>query len=657
MGAVETVNILSVMMKRFLVICLLVVSAVLRSSAGNGDTVHVITHNKVLIQTDPSVGHTEYRGWGVFPAPSLSVRKIKLTMSYACPGGLHCGEWDYINAVYIRKKGGVNGDSMRTEIARFITPYGWSLSSKWQFSWDLDMTDYALLLRDSVEIEYVHTGYEAKADRGWLVTLDFQFEEGPPAMEAVKIEEAWNGWRAYGDDNNTFNSGVLPINVTVDTAADLVRMRLVQTGHGSDVNGCCEFMPTFRNVKADNVVVKRDTLWRECGNNALYPQAGTWVYARGNWCPGSVIDPLIVDMEMPSGSSHQVGFEMDPYSVSSASGNFTYGSQLIHYKAPTISNDATMVDIKIPSTKSIYGRMNPDCGNPKIRVKNNGKNDITSMTIAYGYSTAPYTWHGWKGVLKPQQEIDIQLGSYQVPSLTDSTFNVEISQTNGKNDGYAIDNKMTSYSKVPPVFPSSVIVYYRPNKNGDENECKITDAWGKVWYQKSWSGLSTSTIYRDTVRNLPGGCYNFTITDSQEDGIDFWANSSQVGSGALRLFSGVESKVLATVAGDFGSFNTVKFMVGNPTGVNEQFGRNTIDIKAYPNPGNGVCSLDLGEAGITEAAVVVMDMLGNNVYQTNYRESGDGVLRIDLSVYNAGLYLIQVNGKAGVQTVKWMLNK
>lgn len=645
-------------MKRLIVACLFVVMAIFRGTAGNGDTLHVVTHNRVLIQTDPSVGNTHYKAWGVFPAPSLSVRKVKLTMSYACPNGLHCGEWDYINAVYISKRGGENGDSMYTEIARFITPYGWSFSSTWKFSWELDVTDYALLLRDSVQIEYVHTGYEAKADRGWLVTLDFQFEEGPPAMEAVKIEEAWNGWRAYGDDNNTFNSGVPPINVAVDSAADLVRLRMVQSGHGSDANGCCEFMPTYRNIKADNVVVKRDTVWKECGNNPLYPQAGTWVYARGNWCPGAVIEPLIVDMEMPSGSAHQVGFEMDPYSVTSASGNFTYGSQLIHYKAPTISNDITMVDIKIPSTKYVYGRMNPDCGNPKIRVKNNGKNDITKLNISYGYASAPLTWHGWKGVIKPQQEIDIQLGSYQVPAAGDSVFNVNITATNGTYDGYDLDNKMTSYSKVPPVFPSSVIVYYRPNKNGSENVCTLKDAWGKVWYQKSWDGLSTSTVYRDTIRNLPTGCYNFTITDSNEDGIDFWANASQVGTGALRLFSGVESKVLATMNGDFGSFNTVKFMVGNPTGVNESMGSSALSVQAYPNPGKDVCSLNLSDAGIVDANITVTDIVGNCVYKTQYHEgNGNGILTIDLSAQNPGIYLIHLNTEEGVQTVKWMLHK
>ena len=28
-------------------------------------------------------------------------------------------------------------------------------------------------------------------------------------------------------------------------------------------------------------------IWRDdCGENPLYPQGGTWIYDRANWCPG-----------------------------------------------------------------------------------------------------------------------------------------------------------------------------------------------------------------------------------------------------------------------------------------------------------------------------------------------------------------------------------
>ena len=31
-------------------------------------------------------------------------------------------------------------------------------------------------------------------------------------------------------------------------------------------------------------------LWRpDCGQNPVYPQAGTWYFPRGGWCPGDVV--------------------------------------------------------------------------------------------------------------------------------------------------------------------------------------------------------------------------------------------------------------------------------------------------------------------------------------------------------------------------------
>ena len=139
------------------------------------DTIKVNTHNKVVIKTNPSVGHTYYSSWGTFPAKDVSYRKVYLYLEFGCAPGLRCGEWDYLNHIYIGKKGGVNGDSLHYELARFITPYGfyWNSSQNWKHGWIFDVTEFSDILHDSVQILYKHTGYESNTDRGWTVTLDF----------------------------------------------------------------------------------------------------------------------------------------------------------------------------------------------------------------------------------------------------------------------------------------------------------------------------------------------------------------------------------------------------------------------------------------------------------------------------------------------------
>ncbi len=46
----------------------------------------------------------------------------------------------------------VNEASQDYELARMLTPYGGAFAKSWQFGWEVDVTDFSLLLRDSVEI-------------------------------------------------------------------------------------------------------------------------------------------------------------------------------------------------------------------------------------------------------------------------------------------------------------------------------------------------------------------------------------------------------------------------------------------------------------------------------------------------------------------------
>src|SRR5688572_20749631 len=96
------------------------------ASAATGDTLTVVTHNDTLVVTNPATGNNPYRVWAVFPPDSIKYRKVILHLNYRCPPGLSCGEWDYIDNVYLRRMGGVNGDTANIEVTRFITPYGLS---------------------------------------------------------------------------------------------------------------------------------------------------------------------------------------------------------------------------------------------------------------------------------------------------------------------------------------------------------------------------------------------------------------------------------------------------------------------------------------------------------------------------------------------------
>ena len=69
------------------------------------------------------------------------------------------------------------------------------------------------------------------------------------------------------------------------------------------------------------------------------------------------------------------------------------------------------------------------------------------------------------------------------------------------------------------------------------------------------------------------------------------------------------------------------------------------DVLIYPNPSTGIYTIDLNE----DAQVEVYDMLGKVVYK---REAQEGKSTIDISNYQAGIYLLHVKSENGSVTKK-----
>ncbi len=360
---------------------------------------HVISHKQVKVITDPTKGSNSYPRWTEFPSKDVEYRRVVLYVTYQCPDGLKCGEWDYIDGVYLRRLGEEANPSSDIEIARMISPYGARFDSTWSFTWHVDITDYSLFLHDSVEVDFLHTGYESNTDRGWLITLDFAITEGPPPMKCLGFDSLWQGSIPYGDTARPIEQILAPRTFTSPENAAVARFRIVQTGHGmDDVENCAEFCNKYRRVLFDDQLVDQRSLWRECGTNPLYPQAGTWIFDRANWCPGEIVQPDLYDLATAPGQTHKIDIDMEPYiNNSKPTANYFIHSHLFHYSAPWAMNDASIAEIVIPSTLDEYSRLNPACANPLIVIKNNGSEILRSLTIGYGHGMPPQYSYQWTG--------------------------------------------------------------------------------------------------------------------------------------------------------------------------------------------------------------------------------------------------------------------
>jgi len=635
-------------MRNFIFLVLTTVSVHLL--AANGDTIFVKTHTDVHIETNPSVGNTKYPAWAKFPDASKTFNKVILKLTFQCPTGENCGEWDYLNYIYLRRTGGVSGVSKDIEISRYITPYGNSYTSTWKGDWLLDLTDFEGLLRDSVEIEYIHTGYETNNGRGWKINLEFQMIEGTPIREFIKVNELWNGQFSYGNANNPFDNQVTEKTVVLSNETQSTRLRLMQSGHSFDqYEGCAEFCSKLRTVKFDNAIVETKPVWRDnCGLNPTYPQAGTWIYDRGGWCPGDNVLPDAYDFTVMPGTSHSWDIDMQAFTNQDAAQNpnYVFAGYLIEYKAPNFTLDASIEQVLSPSQHFEHRRFNPICANPEIIIKNNGTTPLTKLTIIYGEkdgTKSTYVWTGNLGFLKSEK---VTLTEKVIWTKSQGDFEFEILNPNDGADEYSFNNKAYAKFVAPPSYEPNFIVVYKSNNAPGETQVYIKDENGNAVYSRTTA--TANQVYNDTV-NLSVGCYVLEVIDSDKDGINFWANND--GSGYIRFKRNGGPQVLRSFGADFGTSIIHHFTIGGTINVDEQK-LNDIDINIYPNPSEGIFNFNINGEFTESVTLTIYDATGKVVFEK--RGIKNNLYSENLSHLATGVYNAMITNSKIVATKKFV---
>jgi len=627
------------MTKLSILIFLIITICFSLSYSVTGDVIHIVTHDKELAITDPSKGENLYPRTALFPSVDTEYRKAVLNITYACPDSLHCGEWDYIDNVYLRLFDYKGADTLDIEIARMISPYGWWFDSLWSFSWDIDITEFAPLLHDSVEIIFRHSGYESNEDRGWLVTIDFELTEGRPSVKMLDFDTLWCGSFKYGDTADPFEGYFAPV-LLKHKEAMLAKMRIVQTGHGmDDYENCAEFCEKYRMIFLDSQLIDFREIWKQCGDNPLYPQAGTWIFDRANWCPGQIVDPDIYTFEITPDSSRELNIDMEPYTnPNKPTANYSISSYIFYYDKPWARNDVSIEKIIIPNDDDESSRINPSCRNPQIIIKNQGSDSLTSLTINYGTDDEMNSYH-WNGKLSTQDMTQITLPGAINDLSGKQVFSVALEKPNGEDDEYIYDNRMTSTVVIPPLFNNQFIMVMKTNKQAEENSYRLIDKDGRIINGRELGTLMPDSIYTDTFNLMPD-CYQLIVSDTGGDGLKFWFNT-EAGYGYARLLD-MDGKLIKNFNSDFGS--SINFTFTATEDAPNNYPTDSLPlVQAFPTRSSGETSLYLFFNDPTDIEIKISnDSTGAVVYEQKEAGVKDAIFPINIEGNDEGVYNIEI---------------
>jgi hypothetical protein len=625
-----------------------------------------------------------------FPNGSVSYRKILMVFTlgqYNCPSGSqYCHQWDYDVHNYIMTPA---GDTV--ELSRLITPFansGWSrFGPTWQQPYVFDVTDFASLLKNTATSRIFYSGYSG----GFTANIKYAFIEGTPDRNVTGIDKLYDGEFNYGEAANPINNHLPAITKTAPAGTSAAVVKLLITGHGSDnTNQCCEFDSHKYDLYLNNNVAANKTLWRDnCGLNNLYPQGGTWIYDRANWCPGALVEPIYHKLNgITAGTNFNVQMKFENYTGTPGTngyGTYKISGSIIYYGGMNKTVDASLEDIIAPTSYPDHFRQNPNSNAPVIRIHNSGSTAISSIQFEYGVKDSVVQQYTWNGTLASLADTTITLPA--LTALTNLTkagasgtyvFRTKILSVNGQADNDATNDSLRSNFVVAPLWPGNLVVQLKTGNitNTGDLSSNTTSTWQGNWKITDINGnivdnndAKTNSIYNDTIVIPAAGFYKLTLSSVICMGFHWWpydgANSG-VTPGALfvKNMTGANLPMKGyTYAGsnlkdggqhdDFGCEYTQYFYVASPgtTGI-EDFG-NAVSLEVFPNPASNV--LNVAIKGIDqEANIQLVNILGQTVYSVKTRKQN---ITISTEQITNGIYTLIYSSGDRKKTEKVVIAK
>ena len=301
------------------------------------------------------------------------------------------------------------------------------------------------------------------------------------------------------------------------------------------------------------------------------------------------------------------------------------------YATPTASfttNATADVITDVPAEACINGVA------PTIRIKNNGGDDLTALTITYDVNGGTPMVYNWTGNLSFLGSEDVTLPAGGFTMAATNNLTVTLSNPNGITDEDPSDDVSTaSFNQASSTTNTAVDITIVPDNYGSETTWEVKNSAGTTLYSGGpyVNGTTNPEVTNMTLSSTD--CYEFIINDAYGDGI-----CCAYGNGSYTIVSG--GNTLLT-GGEFGDTESRLFLV-ELSGIEENTFVNGLEV--YPNPANGVAHVDINLTQATSVAVNVYNALGQIVYTNaeGQMTAGNHTFDVDFTNLESGIYLVDV---------------
>jgi GLPGLI family protein len=213
------------------------------------------------------------------------------------------------------------------ELMRFYTPFGVkqynTIEQKdrmWQDSvfYRQDISDLAPALSDKEVYIGMNIGnYDKGGHKASLnITIHPEEDSKKPDTWVMPLFDTNNVMEMAGQEYGTMFSTDKGLEITFNLTKEVknVKLRYIATGHGGWENGD-EFVPKKNTILLDGKEAFAFTPWRsDCGSYRLSnPASGNFEnglsssdYSRSNWCPGTVTNPVWIDLGNLKSGPHTI---------------------------------------------------------------------------------------------------------------------------------------------------------------------------------------------------------------------------------------------------------------------------------------------------------------------------------------------------------------